>query len=417
MSGRLRAVITGVGIVSPLGSSLEELWAKLDQGVSGVRRLTRFDPARFSCRLAAEVDDASCRISGGLYSHEILRAGKFVHYAVAAAESALADAGLDLAGEPRAGILLGVSTGGLDQMEHAVLRQESKGPRKVSPYQITSMLPNMAAGLIALRKQFEGPHYTLTAACASGTQALGHALHGVRSGLYDCVLAGGADGVLTPIAFSSFQAMRMLTSTEDPSLTPRPFDEGSDGIVLGEGAGMFVVEERTRALRRGARIYGELSGYGTCTGSQRVALQSAPALMRCIRLALEDAALDAGRVDCVYAQAAGIRLGDESELDALQTVFSGSPTPPAITSIKGHIGHTFAASGPLNVAAGLGSFAGRRVPPTRGLRSVNARHAAMNLWPAAGPRPIQHSLVNTYGFGGVNASLVISNPTPEGNAT
>ncbi|MCA1567753.1 MAG: beta-ketoacyl-[acyl-carrier-protein] synthase family protein [Acidobacteria bacterium] len=410
MNSSLHVVITGVGIVSALGASLTDFWSQLENGVTGVGQLDRFDTSRFSCRLAAEVKPAAYHIPDGAYAHEAKRAGKFAQYAVAAAENALGDSRIEMSQENPAssGLYLGVSMGGLDQMESAVIRQESKGARKVSPYTITSMLPNMAASLIALRHGFTGSQYTISGACASGSQALGQAFQAIRSGSLDLALVGGTDGVLTPVALSSFEAMRMLSTTSDYRSAPRPFDQDSDGIVIGEGAAFFILEERTRAENRGAHIYGEIKGYATCSGGERIALQSTPDIIRCIQLALTDARLGPSEIGCIYAQAAGIKQGDESELEAFQTLFSEHEAQPAITSIKGHIGHTFAASGPLNVAAALGLFQGRRIPPTLNLQSINTRFATLNLQLQDSIVKVNHCLINTFGFGGINASLIIS---------
>ncbi|HEX3526911.1 MAG TPA: beta-ketoacyl-[acyl-carrier-protein] synthase family protein [Thermoanaerobaculia bacterium] len=407
-----RVVITGAGVVSPLGGTLTELWRGLEDGESAVRPLSRFDASRFACRIAAEVSPSVCPPAEGPYAHEVRRGGKFVHFAVAAAERAASDGRLRLDGEAAAScaLYLGVSTGGLDEMENAVIRQETRGARKVSPYQITSMLPNMAAGLIALRNDFTGPQYTISGACASGSQAIGQAFHAIRSRVVDCALAGGADGVLTPIAFSSFQAMRMLSTRNGGRPTPRPFDCDSDGIVLGEGAVVFCLEERERAVRRGARIYAEIEGYATCSGGGGVALPSTSDTLRCLRLALADARRDSADVDCVYAQAAGVRKGDESELDALQALFAAGRARPAVTSIKGHLGHTFAASGPLNLAAAVGALNGRKISPTLNLEAVAPQYSGMNLFPDYGAGAVRRCLINTYGFGGVGAALVVAQP-------
>lgn len=402
-----KVVVTGAGVVSPLGTSLDEFWTRLGADDSGVTPVVRFDSSRFACRLAAQVDSA-CRVGPGPYSLEINRAGKFVQYSVAAAEQALRDSGISMSqDDPGASVLfLGVSTGGLDEMESAVLRQEAKGPRKVSPYQITAMLPNMAASLIALRHQYQGAQYTISGACASGAQALGQAFQAIRSGQIAWAMAGGCDAILTPIAFSSFQAMRMLSRNEDGGATPRPFDADSDGIILGEGAAIFILEDAERAERRGARIRAEVCGYGTCSGGDRIALQSTSDLMRCMRLALADAGLEPRALDCVYGQAAGLRQGDDAELAAFGCMFRDSTERPVITSIKGHVGHTFAASGPLSLVAALGVLSGRAVPRVRNLRSAPREYSDLLDVPL--DRDIRCCLINTYGFGGINACLVVS---------
>jgi len=411
---RRRVVLTGIGVVSCLGATFGELASGLVEGKSGVRALTRFDATRFPGSLAAEVRDGSFAAAEGPYSYEIRRAGRFVQYAVAAAESAVADLGMPWRELPpdRAGVYLGVSTGGLDEMEAAVLRQEQRGPGKISPYQITSMLPNMAAGLIAMRLGCSGPHYTFNAACAGGTQAIGEAMHGIRAGRLVSALVCGADGVLTPIAYSSFGAMRMLAASADVESVPRPFDESSNGIVLGEGAAAFVLEDREHAEARGATIYAELLGYAATTGGARVALQSKDDVWRCMEATLEDARLRAAEVDAIYAQAAGIRQGDECELEAIEAAFPPDRMRPAILSIKGHIGHTFAASGPFNVAGAVAALRSGKLPKTRNLRAPLARFAHMNFGPDYRvPRP-RNILINTYGFGGLNASLCVAGARP-----
>jgi 3-oxoacyl-[acyl-carrier-protein] synthase II len=404
-----RVVVTGAGVVSSLGTSLTEFWERLSAGESGVGPVVRFDSSRFSCRLAAQVDSKGCGIVGGSYSQEIKRAGKFVQYAVVAAEQALGDARICMEREDPgdSALFLGVSTGGLDEVESAVLRQEAKGPRKVSPYQITAMLPNMAASLIALRHRYRGAQYTISGACASGAQALGQAFCAIRSGQISWSIAGGCDAILTPIAFSSFEAMRMLSKNADCHATPRPFDAHSDGMIIGEGAAIFILEEADRAHRRGARAYAELSGYGTCSGGDRIALQSVSDLVHSMRLTIADARLRPSNIDCIYAQAAGVRQGDQIELAACQSLFGNERERPVIVSIKGHVGHTFAASGPLNVVAALGALAGRRVPPTLNFRSVAPEYANLTLESRA-RTDIRHCLINTYGFGGINAGLVVS---------
>jgi 3-oxoacyl-[acyl-carrier-protein] synthase II len=403
---RHRVVVTGIGLVSGLGDCPSRFWRRLSAGESAVAEITRFDTKRSVCRLAAELRDSSYEVTGD-YEHEIKRAGRFVQYAVAASERACLDAHLDLTPEDAdfSGLFLGVSLGGLDRMEEGVLRQESRGPRKVSPYLITSMLPNMAASLISLRFALGWSQMTIAGACASGTQAIGEAFRAIRSGRFELAVAGGCDAVMTPIAFSSFHAMRMLSTSDDPSATPRPFDVRGDGMVVGEGAAIFVLEERSRALERGAKIYAEIAGYGTSSSAASIALYSQNDCERTIAATLADASGGASDVDCVYAQAAGVRQGDESELEALKSVFGHNGSRPAIASIKGHLGHTFGASGPLSALAAIGSLNGCGVPATRNLTEVDRRFADLDLWPTrAGARCC---LINSFGLGGVNAGLLL----------
>jgi 3-oxoacyl-[acyl-carrier-protein] synthase II len=404
---RYRVVLTGIGLVSGLGDRAEEFWRRLSAGETAVGELTRFDPARSVCRMAAEVHDSDFEVRGE-YAHEVKRAGRFVQYAVAAGERATADSGLEISDDLEGGLFLGVSLGGLDKMEEGVLRQESRGPRNVSPYLITSMLPNMAASLMSLRLGVSWSQMTIAGACASGAQALGEAFRAIRSGRLHVALAGGCDAVLTPIAFSSFHAMRMLSRGNDPDCSPRPFDVRGDGMVVGEGAAVFVLEEREHALARGAKIYAEITGYGTSSSSGSMSLPNEEDCLRAMRAALRDVAIDPHDVDCIFAQAAGVRLGDHSELAALKSLFCSNGRRPAMVSIKGHIGHTFAASGPLSVLAATGAVNGRPLPPTRNLEQVDPEFESLNLFRGSDTGSVRHCLVNSFGLGGVNAALVVS---------
>lgn len=405
-----QVVITGVGLVSPLGRSVSDFWKGLVNRQSGIRPLTRFDASRFSCRLAAEIDHADLHIAEGPYAHEIKRMDRFIQYALAAADDASVKSGIMSQGEwpPDGSLFIGVGTGGLPHMEAGVLRQESRGPRKVSPYFISSLIPNMAASMIALSHRFRGPQYTIAGACASGNQAIGQAMKAIQNGNLTWALAGGAEAVITPISFSGLQAMRVLSSTSAPDLTPRPFDQHCDGMIVGEGAAIFVLEERTYAEARGATICAALSGYATCSGSLRITLPATDDITSCMALALQDAKLHGSDIDCVYAQAAGLIQGDECEMEALQCIFAKHARQPAISSIKGHIGHCFAASGPLNLVAALEALRTQTVSPTLNFNSTDRKFSNLSVVREGRVKDIRHCLINAFGFGGINASLIVS---------
>lgn len=411
-----RVVVTGVGLVSPLGASPGVFWERLLFGPSGIGPLTRFPCERFAARVAAEVDERMLLWPAGAFAHEKKRMDRFVQYAVSAAGTALEDsrvlAGAGDAGEG-SGLCIGVGMGGLPNMEAGVVRQDALGPRKISPYLIPSLIPNMAASMTALNFGLTGPQYTLAGACASGLQALGLAMSMIRAGSWQWALAGGTEGVITPIAFSGFQALRVLSKTADPVGTPRPFDENADGMVVGEGAAMFVLEERARAEARGAAIYGELTGHATSTGGDQIALQSATAMAASMTAALCDAGMAARDVDCIYSHGSGVRHGDASELEAVQAVFSARNSSPTITSIKGHIGHSFGASGPLNLVAALLALRHQTVSPILNLRSPPSAYAHLDLAREPRRRVLRNCMVNAVGFGGINASLLVSR-SPDG---
>ena len=372
--------------------------------------MTRFNACRFSSRFAFQISDADAERATGSYTHEVQRMDRFIRYAIAAADDALAGSHLMLQGAcPHAGgVFIGVGIGGLSNMEAGVIRQEAHGPRKISPYLIPSLIPNMAASLIARSNGIKGPQYTIAGACASGIQALGHAMQAIQSGHLTWAVAGGTAAIITPIAFSGFEAMRALSTTADIAMTPKPFDANCDGMLIGEGAAVFVLEACTAAEKRMAPIDAELKGYATCSGGETMAVPAPDAMSLCMELALKDADLDVSDVDCVYAQAAGMRKGDASELEALQRTFATAGTHPAVTSIKAQIGHTFAASGPLNLLAALGTLRTQRIPPTLNLENVAPAYADVDIVRDARIKNIRHCLMNAFGFGGINASLIAS---------
>jgi 3-oxoacyl-[acyl-carrier-protein] synthase II len=403
-------VVTGVGVVSALGNDWARLRAGLRAGRSGVAPLTRFDASGHTCRVAAEVDAGDLRLPTPL-RHETERMDRFVAYALSAAGEALAQAGLDASGAAPAGggVFVGVGMGGLPHVERGVLRQTASGPRKTSPYLIPSLVPGMAAGMVALAYGVDGPQLTLGSACSSGVQALGEAAWAIRAGRLEWALAGGSEGVITPITFSGFQAMRALTR-RPAGETPRPFDRGRDGMAVGEGAGLFVLESRERAERRGALPLGRIAGYASVSGGHGIALVSGAAGARCMRAALDDAGLDAGEVDAVFARGAGLVRCDEQELHALREVFGAPDARPAVTSTEGHLGHTFGASGPLALAAALGALEDQVVPPTLHCEALPEGLESVDVVRAPRTARLRNCLVNTFGFGGANASLVCALP-------
>jgi len=405
-----RVVITGVGIVSPLGVCPGKYWESLKNGQSGIGPLTRFDGSRFSCRLAAEVEDNYLKVKEGPFAHEVKRMDRFVRYALLAAEGAVADSGIQAAANTgdKAGLYIGVGMGGLPHIESGVVKQEDRGPRRISPYLIPSLIPNMAASMIAMDYGLSCPQYTIAGSCASGSQAIGLAFQGIRSGGFEWALAGGAEAVITPITFSGFEALRALSPSHHPRSTPRPFDKSRDGMIVGEGAALFVLEDRVSAEARGANIYAELKGYATWSRGSHIALQSPDDMANCMRLALVDSGLRDSDIDCIYAQASGLKKGDGVELMALKSLLGNGNTRPAITSIKGHIGHTFAASGPFSLVALLGALRENLVSPTLNLTGTEKEYSDMNLVRQPLPMTVRHGLINSAGFGGINASLIVS---------
>jgi 3-oxoacyl-[acyl-carrier-protein] synthase II len=412
--------ITGVGVASPLGSDAQVFATRIFDGEVAVRPVTRFDPARFRCRLAAEVDDRGL-VKAPAADPFARRLGRFVHLALAATADALVDAELHpMATESpqavakdvgRGGVFAGVAVGGLPEMEQGVLRQEQRGPRKIFPFLIPSLIPNMAASQIAEHYAPGVPQWTLAGACASGTQALIEAAHAIASGRLDWAIAGGSEAVITPITFSGFEAMLSLSVRAEG--TPRPFDRAADGMIVGEGAAFFVLESRAHAAARGARVRGAIAGGAITSGAERLTLSSVSAAVRCMRMALADAAVQTDEIDCVFAQATGLPAGDAQEMAALVDVFRGGARP-VITSVKGQIGHTFGASGPLHVAVALESMRRQRVPRVVNLDEPAPVGASLDLARDVCDRRIRGVLVNSFGFGGLNATIVLTSSDSDG---
>lgn len=409
-------VVTGMGVVCPLGSSADELWQGLVSRRSGIAPLTRFDPSRFHSRCAGEIDDSVLRFAPGPMQFDIKYMSAFVRYALFAADQALEDSGLFVAGGHEGvvrshrggGVYLGVAMGGLPSIEAGVLRQERRGVRKTSPFLIPSLIPNMAASAIALRHGIEEEQITIAGACAGGAQAIGQAMRAIRSGARSWAIAGGSEAVVTPVTYSGFQAMRALSRHDEPATTPRPFDRSRDGIVVGEAAAVFVLEDRARAEARGAVIHGELTGIDSRSGADDITGISARHVARCMAGAVADAGVGPDAVDCVFAQASGMVQGDAAELEALCALTAESDQKPVVTSIKGHTGYVFAANGPLNLASALMAMRHQAVPPTLNLHETDPEFVKVDIAREVRGMTIRRCLINAFGFGGINASLVVS---------
>jgi 3-oxoacyl-[acyl-carrier-protein] synthase II len=410
-----------MGVVCPLGATANDLWQGLLAGRSGVGPLTRFDACRFRSRYAGQIDDALVTFPSGPFQFEIKRMSAFVRYALFAADRALEDSGLPQAVEyerraeelpsdhPSGGaVFLGVAMGGLPSIEAGVLKQERQGVRKTSPFLIPSLIPNMAASTIALRHRIDGEHITVAGACASGCQALGHAMRAVQSGARTWALAGGAEAVTTPITYSGFEAMNALSRCDDPATTPRPFDRARDGMIVGEAAAVFVLEDRAHAEARGAVVHGELTGFAANSGCDDLTGISPRHAARCMSSALADAELAPDAIDCVFAQASGMVQGDAAEIEAVRYVSAGGRRKPVVTSIKGHTGYAFAANGPMNLASALMALRHQIVPPTSKLEERDPSFADVDIAREARVTEVRHCLINAFGFGGINASLVVS---------
>lgn len=408
------AIVSGIGIVTGHGIGSAALDDALAAGRSAAGPITRFDAGRFACRVAVEVPEPALRFARAPLSHELARMSLFVRLAVHAGLQALdqdpATTETPRLPPGRGMIVAGVAMGGLPHIEAGVMRQERAGPRKTTPFLIPSLIPNMAASMLALRLGFEGPQATLAGACASGTQAIGYALSELRAGRIDWALAGGSEAVTTPITWSGFEAMHALARGDGDAAPPvaRPFDARRDGMICGEGAAMLLLERPAAAARRDAPVLGRIIGYATNSGAPDLTAIPDRQGLACMRAALNDAGIRPDEVGAVIAQASGMITGDAIEAGAIARL-CGRRTPP-VTSIKGSTGYLFAANGPVSTVAALGALARGQLPPVTGLDQPSDDTAMIDAVRHQ-PRIIDRDapiLVNSFGFGGINASLVVA---------
>jgi 3-oxoacyl-[acyl-carrier-protein] synthase II len=409
-----RVVVTGLGLVSPLGIGVEPSWKAVCEGRSGVARITRFDVTDYPVQIAAEVkgfDPADF-----IDAKEIKKMDTFIHYAVAAGQMAMDDAGLKIGPEnaERVGVIVGSGVGGLGSIEywHDVLRE--KGPRRVTPFFIPMTIINLAAGQIAIRYGAKGPCTSVVTACATGNNCIGDAFRSIRSGETDAMIAGGAEAPVTSLAVSGFAASRALSSrNDDPQRASRPFDRDRDGFVLGEGAGILVLEEREGAIRRGAKIYAEIIGYATTSDAHHITSPPADGegAVRCMRAALNDAKMSAERVDHINAHATST-MADVIETAAMKTVFGERVRSISISATKSMTGHLLGAAGGIEAIFSVLALRDGIIPPT-----INLDHPAegcdLDYTPhRAKKRDIDVVLSNAFGFGGTNTSVLFQKDAP-----
>ena len=410
MNTRRRVVITGVGAVTPIGTTADGLWTGLERRSSAVRTLTRFDPSPFRSRIAAEIPDF--RPQDFLDAKRAKRLDRFSQLAVTSARLALEDAELDPAREDpdRVGAMMGSALGGVAFAESQVGNYLREGPRGLDASLALAVFPGAARCNIAIEFGFTGPNATNAMSCASGTIAVGEAFHAVREGRANAMLAGGAEAPLAPLTFAAFSNIRaMSTRNDDPGSASRPFDAERDGFVMGEGAAVVVLEERGRALARGARIYGEIVGYG-CTNDAYHMTAPRPdgrQAARAMRLALADGDVAPGEVGYVNAHGSSTPLNDSTETLALKQVFGDHAYRLAVSGTKGYYGHALGASGAIETAICALSLARGWLPPTLNLSRPDPA-CDLDCLPGSGraARP-DAVLTNSFGFGGVNATVVL----------
>jgi 3-oxoacyl-[acyl-carrier-protein] synthase II len=431
---RRRVVITGLGAVTPLGLNAPATWAGLIAGRSGIGPITRFDVAECPVKIAGEVRDFNplAPLAAPLHPRgpggesvasvftlkEAKKFGRFTHLGCAAAVEAYADSGLDahrasIAPE-RMGVNLGVGLGGLPEIESTHDTWRKEGFRKISPFFIFQIAPNLLAGQVSLLLDLRGPNMALASACATSGHTLGEAAAAIARGDVDVMIAGGAESTITPLAIGAFAQMKALSRrNDDPARASRPYDGARDGFVLSEGAVVFVLEEFEHARQRGAQIYAELRGYGATADAYHLSSLSpnAEGSQRSMRAALTQAGLQPADIDYVSAHATSTPAGDSEEGAAIAAVFAESKATLQVSGVKSMTGHLLGAAGAMGAFAAVLAIRNGIIPPTINLENVDPACAALGLNFTAGQavhRPVRAALSNCFGFGGTNASLAFS---------
>jgi 3-oxoacyl-[acyl-carrier-protein] synthase II len=414
-----RVVITGLGLVTPLASGVEAGWSQLLAGKSGARRVEEFDVSDISCQIACFIprgdgSDGTFNPDDWMEPKEQRKVDDFIIYAMAAAEQALRDSGYEAKTseqQERSGVLIGSGIGGLNGIAETSLLLAEKGPRRVSPFFIPGRLINLASGQVSIRHQLKGPNHAVVTACSTGAHAIGDAARLVALGDADVMVAGGAESPICRIAMAGFAACRALTThfNDEPTKASRPYDRDRDGFIMGEGAGIVVLEALEYAKARGARIYGEIIGYGLSGDAYHITApaENGDGAYRCMRAALKRAGIDASEIDYVNAHGTSTPMGDEIELGAVERLFGNSAGKLAMSSTKSAIGHLLGAAGAVEAIYSVLAIRDNVAPPTLNLDNPSVE-TAIDLVPhAARQRNIDTVLSNSFGFGGTNASLVI----------
>jgi 3-oxoacyl-[acyl-carrier-protein] synthase II len=404
-----RVVITGLGIVSPVGTGLVAFWNSLTAGVSGIRRITRFDTTQFNTKIAGEITDFEP--TRYIDRKEARRMDRFTQFAVVATGMAIEDASLNIEDEDgdRIGVILGSGVGGIETLEEQARVLFEKGPGRVSPLFVPMMIGNMGAGQVAIKYCLRGPNTTTVSACASSSNAIGDAFKMLQYGRADVMITGGAEAAITPLAMAGFIQMKaMSTRNEEPEKASRPFDLGRDGFVIGEGSAILILETLEHALKRGARIYAEVAGYGsTCDAYHMTAPDpEGHGAANSMKEALGDAGMDVSEVDYINAHATSTQLGDKAETLAIKKVFGEHASKVAISSTKSMTGHLLGASGGLEAMICVLAINSGIIPPTINYEQPDPDCDLDYVPNIARKAVVEVALSNSFGFGGHNATLV-----------
>lgn len=406
---RRRVVITGLGAITPLGNTVEDTWAGIREGRSGIAPITHFDVGVYPTRFGGSIRNFD--IGEYISPKEARRLDEFLHYGIAAGIQAVRDAGLQDAGyDPlRVGVAAGSGIGGITWIENCVHTIDSSGPRKISPFFVPGSIINMIAGTLSIQFGFQGPNLAVTTACTTGTHNIGLGARLIACGDADAMVVGGSEMATSPVGLGGFSAARALsTRNEDPERASRPWDRDRDGFVLSDGAGMLVLEEYEHARRRGARIYAELAGFGMSGDAYHITSppEDGRGAAACMRHALNDAGIDASEVDYINAHGTSTPVGDFAETLAVRLVFGAHADRLAVSSTKSMVGHLLGASGAVEAIFSVLSLRDQLAPPTINLDAPGEGCDLDYVPKVAREMPINTVVSNSFGFGGTNGSLV-----------
>ncbi len=405
-----RVVVTGLGMVSALGTGVQKNWEAVCSGKSGIGPITKFDASPFPSQIAGEVKDF--RSEDFMDKQKVRRFDIFIHYALASARMAMEDSGLTInsGNSHRVGCLTGSGLGGLNMLEHYHKVLLEKGPRRISPFFIPGMIANMAPGQIAIEFGAKGPNISVGTACAASCHAVGESFRLIREGIADAMITGGSEAVITPLALGGFCSMRALsTRNHEPEKASRPFDLERDGFVMGEGAGMLILEELTQALERGAEIYAEMAGYGLSGDAYHVSAPSpdGEGAISCMNMAIKDAGIDPKDIDYINAHGTSTKLNDLSENKAIKAVFGEHAHKLAVSSTKSMIGHVLGGAGGIEAVYTVLAIKHGIIPPTINYETPDPECDLDYVPNVARRAEVRTAMSNSFGFGGTNACLAL----------
>ncbi|MFO0107499.1 MAG: beta-ketoacyl-ACP synthase II [Burkholderiales bacterium] len=408
---RRRVVVTGLGCISPVGNTVSEAWSNLLAGQSGIGPITRFDASAMSCRIAGEIKNFD--LDSYISAKEARTMDRFIHYGIAAAAQAIQDAGLptgDALGEEeacRTGVVIGSGIGGLPLIEDTHIDYVARGPRRISPFFVPASIINMISGHVSMRHGYKGPNLAVVTACTTGLHSIGEAGRLIEYGDADVMIAGGSEGTVSPLGVGGFAAMRALsTRNDDPASASRPWDKDRDGFVLGEGAGVMVLEEYEHAKARGAKIYAELSGYGMSADAGHMTAPSMDGPRRAMLSAMRNAGIQANQVDYLNAHGTSTPLGDINETQAIKAALGDHAYKTVVSSTKSMTGHLLGGAGGIESVFTVLALHHQKVPPTINLHNPDPECDLDYCANTARDLKIDVALKNNFGFGGTNGSLV-----------